>query len=176
MKRILLICCLLQYCCISLIGQKDEKNHPWTIGTSYLPRLEKYERTRNYHLHYPLSFGLDIEYRINDQFSISLGKSLHYEKIKTIPLTFGAPPRLIYGYSTTTISEIPIQLKYFYTKDKTKKFLPFFKTALIYSFNSIYSETLFVSQDFITYSQDEYYIFWQLGYGEIGRASCRERV
>jgi hypothetical protein len=165
MKRIIIICCLLLYCCISLIGQKDENIHPWTIGTTYLPRLEKFGNI-DYLLHYPLSIGLDIEYRINDHFSISLGTSLHYEKNITVPLTFGGrPSSLIYGYYTSTLYGIPIQLKYFYTKDKTKRFLPFFKTALINTYNRLYSETLLASEDLNIYSQDEYYIYWQLGYG-----------
>ena len=165
MKRMLLVFCLLQYCGISLIGQIYENIHPWTISIAYLPRLEKYERTRNYQTHYPLSPGLAIEYRINERFSISLGSSLHYEKIKTEPLSFGGPQRLIYGYSTSTLYGIPIQLKYFYTKDKAKRFLPFFKTSLINTYNRFYSETLLVSEDLNIYRHDEYYIYWQLGYG-----------
>ena len=165
MKRFLIVWCLLQYFCISLVGQSVEDNNPWTIGIAYLPRLEKYERTRNFQTHYPISPGLTIEYRINEHLSVSLGTSLHYEKIKTVPLIFGGPPRLIYGFSTSTLYGIPIQLKYFYSKDQTKRFLPFFKTALISTYNRLYSENLYVSQELDIYNHDEYYLYFQLGYG-----------
>ena len=165
MKGLFVFCCLLQYFFSPILAQNDEYKKRWTIVTIYSPRLEKYERTRNYQEHYPLSPGLAIEYRINENFSVSLGSSLNYEKIKMKPLVFNEPPKIDYGYQTNTRYSFPIQLKYFYTKDKSKRILPFFKTAFIYTYDRLYSEILFLSGDLSTYRHNGFYFYWQLGYG-----------
>jgi len=165
MRTLILFFCLLQSFCFSTQAQDDESKNRWTISTIYSPRLEKNERTRNFQEHYPLSPGLAVEYRINESFSISLGTSLNYEKIKMKPLVFNEPPKIKYGYFTSTRYGFPIQIKYFYTKDKSKRLLPFFKTAFIYTYDRLYSEVLYISQDLSTYRYDEFYFYWQLGYG-----------
>jgi hypothetical protein len=145
---------MIHSCLFHITGQGS-----WSILISNSPRIEHRDPGVKNLLYYPFSPSISTDYRITDRFSLSCGAFFHYEKDKDYAI--GIPST--YFVFNTYLYEVPIQLNY-HLNDKTKKFAPFIKTAIRYTFYHL-SSSMHRQEDIIKSHYNDSYILWDVGAG-----------
>jgi outer membrane autotransporter protein len=100
-----------------------------------------------------------LDYRIADKVSLSIGTFFHYDK--EINDALGIPSAFL--TSKTYLYEVPLQLNYHF-KDYSKKFDPFLKTTVRYSYSYV-SSTFQYQEDISKSHYNNSYVLWDIGAG-----------
>jgi hypothetical protein len=154
MKRHLLILIIVHISLLFTNGQGT-----WSISISYSPRIEHRDPGIKNLLYYPISPCISTDFRMADRLSLSIGAYFHFEKDKVE--AFGIPDK--YYISKTFLYEVPLQFNY-HLNDKTKKFAPYIKTAIRYTFYHL-SIAMHDNESITTNNYNDSYILWDFGAG-----------
>ena len=162
-RRILFLFSILTVSDLILSGQDSLSIKPWVLSLSYAPKFEIFRPLNPTNLIYYKSIELSVNKKISQHFSLGFGINYQNLKKNDHALVFdgdGIDKDLFYNYTNI---DFPIQMNYHFLINH-KKIDPYVKVSFINSYYHSSYKAIGIDYYFSD-TQDEYFIYWDLGIG-----------